>query len=124
MHQPRFSPHSAVGSIAVSLYQVQKFLFQLNRDKQVQTDFRNAPERVLVRYSLSSEEQQAIIDGNIGLLYVLGANGQLLMHFAALLGMPWAQYINAMREGVNKYGPVRAGIYAMTTRLDERVADV
>jgi hypothetical protein len=108
----------------VSLYQVQKFLFQLNRDKQVQTDFRNAPERVLVRYSLSSEEQQAIIDGNIGLLYVLGANGQLLMHFAALLGMPWAQYINAMREGVNKYGPVRAGIYAMTTRLDERVADV
>jgi hypothetical protein len=108
----------------VSLYQVQKFLFELNRDEQAQTDFRNDPERVLVRYTLTSEERQAIIDGDVGLLYVLGANGQLLMHFAAQLGMPWAQYIHAMREGVNKYGPVRAGIYAMTTRLDERVADV
>jgi hypothetical protein len=124
MRQPRLSPHSAVGSIAVSLYQVQKFLFQLNRDKEVQADFRTEPERVLVRYTLTPEERQAIVDGDVGLLYVLGANGQLLMHFAAHLGMPWAQYIQAMREGVNKHGPVRAGIYAMTTRLDERVADV
>ena len=55
---------------------------------------------------------------------MLGANGQLLMHFAALLGMPWADYIEAMRDGVRKYGPVRAGIYAMTTSLDEKVAGV
>jgi hypothetical protein len=46
------------------------------------------------------------------------------MHFAALLGMPWADYIEAMREGVRRYGPVRAGIYAMTTSLDEKVAGV
>jgi hypothetical protein len=55
---------------------------------------------------------------------VLGCNGQLLMHFAPLLGMPWAEYIEAMREGVRKYGPVRAGIYAMTTGADEKVAGV
>ena len=30
----------------------------------------------------------------------------------------------AMREGVRKYGPVRAGIYAMTTGTDEKVAGV
>jgi hypothetical protein len=46
------------------------------------------------------------------------------MHFAALEGMPWARYIEAMREGVLKYGPVRAGVYAMTTRQDEKVAGV
>jgi hypothetical protein len=46
------------------------------------------------------------------------------MHFAALLGMPWAEYIEAMRGGVRKYGPVRAGIYAMTTSTDEKVAGV
>ncbi len=124
MRQPWFPPHSALGQLAVSLYQAQKFLFQLNRDKQVQTDFRDTPDRLLAQYTLTAEERQAIVDGNVGLLYVLGANGQLLMHFAAFLGMPWAQYINAMREGVNRYGPVRAGIYAMTTRLDDRVADV
>ena len=42
----------------------------------------------------------------------------------ALLGMPWADYIEAMREGVRRYGPVRAGIYAMTTSMDEKVAGV
>jgi len=42
----------------------------------------------------------------------------------ALLGMPWADYIEAMREGVRRHGPVRAGIYAMTTSTDEKVAGV
>ena len=55
---------------------------------------------------------------------MLGANGQLLMHFAAFLGMPWPDYIQAMRDGVAKHGPVRAGVYAMTTAMDEKVAGV
>ena len=57
-------------------------------------------------------------------MYVLGTNGQLLMHFAAYLGMPWADYIQAMRDGVARHGPVRAGVYAMTTEMDEKVAGV
>ena len=57
-------------------------------------------------------------------MYVLGTNGQLLMHFAAYLGMPWADYIEAMRDGVARHGPVRAGVYAMTTAIDEKVAGV
>ena len=32
--------------------------------------------------------------------------------------------LKAMREGVRKYGPVRAGIYAMTTGTDEKVAGI
>jgi hypothetical protein len=55
-------------------------------------------------------------------MYVLGTNGQLLMHFAAYLGMPWADYLQAMRDGVARHGPVRAGVYAMTTEIDEKVA--
>jgi hypothetical protein len=46
------------------------------------------------------------------------------MHFAAYLGLPWAEYIQAMRDGVARHGPVRAGVYAMTTAMDERVAGV
>ena len=103
----------------MSLYQVQKFLFDINRDPELQGKFRaNAP-AVLDRYSLSGEERRALETGDIGLIYVLGANGQLLMHFAALLGMPWADYIAAMRAGVARHGPVRAGVYAMTTGLDD-----
>ena len=108
----------------MSLYSVQKFLYQLNRDPKVQQRYRAERDALLAEYELDDEELAAIRDGDIGKLYVLGANGQLLMHFAALLGMPWADYIEAMREGVRRHGPVRAGIYAMTTSTDEKVAGV
>ncbi len=103
---------------------MQKFFFDINRDPAVQRRFLADRGAVLDGYQLDAEERGGIIGGDIGLLYVLGANGQLLMHYAALLGMEWSAYISAMRDGVAKHGPVRAGIYAMTTGLDERVADV
>ena len=108
----------------MSLYQLQKFLFDINRDRDLQRQCRADLPRILSRYDLSGEERGAIEAGDIGLIYVLGANGQLLMHYAAFLGMPWADYIAAMRSGVSRHGPVRAGVYAMTTRLDEKMADV
>lgn len=108
----------------MSLYQLQKFLFDLNRDPGVQADFRSDLPGLLRRYNLTEEEGAAVLAQDVGLMYVLGANGQLLMHYAALLGMPWSDYIAAMRAGIEKHGPVRAGVYAMTTALDERVAGV
>jgi hypothetical protein len=106
----------------MSLYGVQKFLFHLNRDARVQQSFKAEPCALLDQYPLDAQESEAIRTGDVGLIYVLGANGQLLMHFAAFLGMPWAGYIQAMRDGVARHGPVRAGVYAMTTTLDDRVA--
>lgn len=108
----------------MSLYSLQKFLYHLNRDPRVQQRYARDREALLAEYDFDAEELAAVRDGDIGKIYVLGANGQLLMHFAALLGMPWAEYIEAMREGVRAHGPVRAGIYAMTTALDEKVAGV
>jgi hypothetical protein len=103
---------------------MQKFLFDINRDPVVQQRFLVDRTEVLSAYDLAQEERDAIIAGDIGLLYVLGANGQLLMHYAALLGMEWSAYIAAMRDGVRKYGPVRAGLYTMTLGLEQKVADV
>jgi hypothetical protein len=108
----------------MSLYQMQKFLFDINRDRGVQQQYHAGLSQLLDRYDLSLEEREAIATRDIGLLYVLGANGQLLMHYAAFLGMPWADYIAAMRAGVSKHGPVRAGIYHMTTGMDQKVAGV
>ena len=99
----------------MSLYAAQKLLYHLNREPAVQARFMAEKAALLDDYELTAEEREAFLGGDVGKLYVLGANGQLLMHFAALLGMPWADYIEAMREGVRRYGPVRAGIYAMTT---------
>src|SRR5688572_9810800 len=108
----------------MSLYQLQKFLYELNRDNRVQQEYRADLQTLLQRYEWSGEERAAILTGDVGLIYILGANGQLLMHYAAFLGMPWPAYIQAMRDAVAKHGPVRAGIYAMSTRLDEKVAGV
>lgn len=98
----------------MSLYQVQKFLYTLNRDARVQEQFREGPEQLLRDYDLTNEEREALIDGDVGLLYVLGVNGQILMHYAAYLGIAWFDYLEMMREGVRRHGPVRAGVYAMT----------
>ena len=97
----------------MSLYYVQKLLYQLNRDAELRRRFAADAEAVMAGYELTAEERQAIREGDIGLLYVLGVNGQLLMHYAALRGLEWSAYLEAMREGVRRHGPVRPGIYAM-----------
>jgi hypothetical protein len=98
----------------MSLYYLQKFLYVLNRDDQVQQQFHDDLDGLLADYDLTDEEAQALRDGDIGLLYVLGVNGQILMHYAALLGIEWFDYLEMMRQGIEKHGPVRAGVYTMT----------
>ncbi len=98
----------------MSLYQLQKFLYVLNREPDAQAQYKIELDALLARYDLSDEEQQALRAGDIGLLYVLGVNGQILMHYAAFLGIAWFDYLELMRAGTRKYGPVRAGVYAMT----------
>ncbi len=95
----------------MSLYHVQKLMYQLNRDPAVRKRFDQDPESLFCEYELTEEEKLALRDPDIGLLYVMGVNGQILMHYAALRGFEWNAYIEAMREGERKYGPVRAGLY-------------
>jgi hypothetical protein len=98
----------------MSLYYVQKLLYQLNRDERVVERFNNDMDRMLAEYKLTDEEIEAIVKPDIGLLYVLGVNGQILMHYAAMKGYAWPEYIQAMRDGIEEHGPVRAGLYTMT----------
>jgi hypothetical protein len=97
----------------MSLYYVQKLLYQLNRDPHVRQRFTADRDSLLGEYELTDEERAAIVDGDIGLLYVMGVNGQILMHYSALLGQQWDEYIAAMRAGVKAHGPVRGGLYTM-----------
>lgn len=106
----------------MSLYYTQKVLYALNRDPVVQQRFRDEPSALLDEYDLNPEERAALAEGDLGLLFVMGVNGQLLMHLAAFLGVAWADYLEAMREGVRRHGPVRAGVYAMTLPAEQKVA--
>jgi hypothetical protein len=98
----------------MSLYQLQKFLYVLNRDEAAQDKYREDLDALIAGFDLTDEEAGALRDGDIGLLYVLGVNGQILMHYAAFLGIEWFDYLDMMRDGIDKHGPVRAGVYTMT----------
>ncbi len=95
----------------MSLYHVQKLIYQLNRDPAVRRQYEENFDALLESFELTPEERRAIREPDIGLLYVIGVNGQLLMHYAALRGYEWDAYIEAMRQGEKRYGPVRAGLY-------------
>ena len=98
----------------MSLYGVQKLIYQLNRDRHTRQRFEVERDALLDEFPLNEEELGAVREADIGLLYVLGVNGQLLMHYAALCGVAWDDYLEAMREGVRKHGPVREGVYVMS----------
>jgi hypothetical protein len=98
----------------MSLYQVQKLIYQLNRDPRTRERYASERDSVQAEYELSDEERAAIVEPDIGLLYVLGVNGQLLMHFAALHKIEWNDYLERMRQGLKLHGAVREGVYAAT----------
>ncbi len=98
----------------MSLYYVQKFLYELNRDPKFQERYRNDLEGVLAEFDLTDEEKTALSEPDIGRLFHFGVNGQILMHFAAFHQIDWQDYLQRMRDGIERYGPVREGVYAVT----------
>lgn len=108
----------------MSLYYVQKFLYELNRSQAVQAAYQADRRAALAGFELTQEEADALVEPDIGLLFHLGVNGQILMHFAALHQIPWADYLQLMRDGIDRHGPVREGVYAITgyegVEADER----
>lgn len=98
----------------MSLYTVQKFLFELNRDRRMQAAYLADRSAATADYDLTDEERRALVEPDIGLLFHMGVNGQILMHFGALHRIAWADYLQLMRDGIAEHGPVRDGVYAMT----------
>jgi len=96
----------------MSLYYVQKLLYQINRDPYVRNRFETDFKSLLDEYTLSDEEIAALQQPDIGLLYIMGVNGQILMHYAAMCGYEWSEYLEAMRAALREHGQVRAGLYA------------
>jgi hypothetical protein len=98
----------------MSLYQTQKFLYLLNRDARLQAAYDADRAAATADFDLTDEERTALTQPDIGLLFHLGVNGQILMHFGARHGIEWSNYLQLMRDGIATHGPVREGVYAMT----------
>ena len=96
----------------MSLYQVQKFLFQLNRDPARQQAYLADRDGALAGYELTAEERDALGGPDIGFLYHLGVNGQILMYFATSPSHGPTTSSSAPRDRHLRAGP--RGCYAMT----------
>jgi hypothetical protein len=83
--------------VSVSLYQVQKVLFAVNRDRQARTRFLDNRERLLADYELTAEERRALLDVDFHALYQMGVHSLLLGPLAATLGVTFPDYLAAIR---------------------------
>lgn len=83
--------------MGVSLYQVQKLLFHVNRDPKVRARFPDERERLVQDYELTVDERRAILETDFHALYGMGVHSLLLGPLAASLGLSFPDYLAILR---------------------------
>jgi len=83
----------------MSLYQVDKLLFALFNDLELQEKYKQNADDVLKRYDLQESELKAIREVNAGALYRMGAHSFLLWQFARMMQLKPAVYFEQVRGG-------------------------
>jgi hypothetical protein len=81
----------------VSLYQVDKLLFHLFNDLDLQAKYKQAPDSILKNYDLDERELKALREINAGELYRMGAHSFLLWQFARMMDLNPAVYFKQVR---------------------------
>ena len=81
----------------MSLYQVDKLLFALFNDLELQQKYKQDPSEVLKRYDFQDFELKALRDVNAGELYRMGAHSFLLWQFSRLMDLEPAIYFKQVR---------------------------
>ena len=81
----------------MSLYQVDKLLFELFNDLELQEKYKQDSSAVLKRYDLQELELKAFRDVNAGELYRMGAHSFLLWQFARMMDLAPATYFKQVR---------------------------
>jgi Aromatic-ring-opening dioxygenase LigAB, LigA subunit len=82
----------------MSLYQVQKLLFNIHNDLRARNDYAAAPDAVLAGYKLTEQEAAALRDKDMRALYRMGVNPWLLLQYANISGVPQPDYLRQIRE--------------------------
>jgi hypothetical protein len=81
----------------VSLYQVDKLLFALFNDLDLQEKYKQNADEILKRYDLQDFERKALREINAGELYRMGAHSFLLWQFARMMDLKPAIYFQQVR---------------------------
>jgi hypothetical protein len=81
----------------MSLYQVDKLLFALFNDLELQEKYKQNSDEVLKRYELDDFEVKALREVHAGELYRMGAHSFLLWQFSRLMDLKPAIYFKQVR---------------------------
>jgi hypothetical protein len=81
----------------MSLYQVDKLLFALFNDLELQEKYKQNPDEVLKRYELEDFEVKALREVDAGKLYRMGAHSFLLWQFSRVMDLKPAIYFKQVR---------------------------
>lgn len=82
----------------MSLYQVQRLLFDIHNDLDLRKKYLSEPEEVSMPYDLSDLERSTLLNKDVKTLYRMGVNPWLLFQFAHMVGIRNDEYLKQIRE--------------------------
>jgi hypothetical protein len=87
---------SKTGSVNMSLYQLQKLIYHVNRNPSHRENYRQNPAGFVKCYELTTEEETAVVNVDVRKLYTLGVHSLLLRHFTLLHKISNEDYAKAL----------------------------
>jgi hypothetical protein len=81
----------------MSVYQVQKLLFNLHNDLELKEKYKQNPEEVIKKYDLAESERKALLEADVGSLYRIGTHTYLLWAYGGLMGVGRDSYFEQIR---------------------------
>ena len=81
----------------MSLYQLQKLIYQVNRDSAQRARYRQDPAAFVKDYELSEAEAQAALKVDVRALYSMGVHSLLLRPFTLLHKISNEDYAKALK---------------------------
>lgn len=76
----------------MSFFGVQSFMFRLKRDAALQTGLSQKDEQALESFPLEVVEREALLSGDIAMLYRMGVHPLLLAPYSRYVGVSPAAY--------------------------------
>ena len=81
----------------MSLYQLQKLIYHINRDAAQRERYRQDPAAFVKNYDLSEQETQAVLNIDVRALYGFGVHSLLLRPFTLLNKVSNEDYAKALK---------------------------
>ena len=81
----------------MSLYQVQKLIYQIHNQLDLRAQFVADPGAVIAEFKITEAEKNALLDKDMGALFRMGVNPWLLLQYANITGVKTPDYLRQIK---------------------------